>query len=141
MYYSSMKPIAFPVSVEFTLNLDLHLRRAYFDSGKQTENFKIDLLRDEVCKTFSILFKNTTVDIYKPIQLELHHHLPENKIVANLQSTDFCEDCVALDPDRLTFVTNEIPITTGCKNQRCNANLIVESLSNNELCVLIAINS
>lgn len=133
VYYASGKPLAFPVTIEFILNVDLQLRRAQLESGKHTQNFTVDLTQSEKCQTFPIIFKKMFVDIYKPIQLELRHRIPDNKVIDNLETNDFCEDCIALDPSHNSFVTNEIPITTGCKEQRCLSNLNITSSSDVEL--------
>lgn len=43
--------------------------------------------------------------------------------------TDFCDTCVALNPNDSKNVKNKVVFSTGCKNARCVADLRVTNVT------------
>lgn len=49
------------------------------------------------------------------------------KIIYNLLISEFCNTCVAVDPNDAKSVKNKVVFSTGCKAVRCVADLILQS--------------
>lgn len=120
MSYASVEPLTFEVATRFTIKLDPQLKRAKFsDDGQIEKQIVVSLTVNSQCRIYSIQLQYTLGDVFVPIALELHHQLEKD---FNTYS-EYCNDCVAINPLNVEFVQNQIVFSTGCREIRCVANL------------------
>lgn len=120
--------ITFPIGVNVKVNLDPEYNRALFkEDNLNTKDIYSKIETLENCRNFTIKLERLFFEIYKPIKLQMIYEL-ENKIGS---STEFCEQCVMVDPKVSNIIESEIPIATGCVKEICVADLSVSGFIEN----------
>ncbi|EDW01487.1 integrin alpha-PS3 [Drosophila grimshawi] len=100
--------------------IDAQLRRAKFTQTQSHEmSFNATAGTTQQCRVFDCEVRYSEKDIFQPIELEMHYEL--TKKVPD--SEEFCETCVAVDPDDAKVYTEKIIFSTGCKTDICVADL------------------
>lgn len=107
-----------------TIVLDMKYNRASFSPREiqKTQQYNIELSREQRCSDFIVYVRGTLGDIFKPISIEVKYDtvqkIPEH-------SQEFCETCVALDPRDSKTVSTKVTFSTGCSDERCVSDLAV----------------
>lgn len=79
--------------------------------------------QNEKCKNFVCDIRRSYADIFMPIEVEFKYEL-QNKIP---DSSEFCRECLAVDPLDAMHTKVKIPFITGCQQNICVADLSVKS--------------
>lgn len=84
----------------------------------------------ELCRNITVSVKFSIADIFKPIDIEMHYKIlntlanyTDNSIESISSTTEFCTSCVAVNPVDPKFVKNKVVFSTGCKSEKCIADL------------------
>lgn len=107
-----------------TIALDMKYNRASFSPREiqKTQQYNIELSREDRCSDFIVHVRGTLSDIFKPIHIEVKYDTVK-KIPGHSQ--EFCESCVALDPRDSKTVSTKVTFSTGCSGERCVSDLAV----------------
>lgn len=107
-----------------SIMLDTQYNRASF-SPREIEkvlNETTKLNQEERCNDYTIHLRGNLADIFKPLTIEYRYEpiegVPE-------YSHEFCETCVAMDPNEMKSAILKIAFSTGCSEQRCVSDLAV----------------
>ncbi|XP_060658574.1 integrin alpha-PS3-like isoform X1 [Drosophila nasuta] len=100
--------------------IDEQLKRAKFTQSQSNElSFNATAGTTQQCRVFSVEVRYSEKDIFQPIELEMHYEL----IKKVPDSEEFCETCVAVDPEDAKVFTEKIIFSTGCATEICIADL------------------
>ncbi|XP_034476583.1 integrin alpha-PS3 isoform X2 [Drosophila innubila] len=100
--------------------IDAKLKRAKFSQSQSHElSFNATAGTTQQCRVFDCEVRYSEKDIFQPIELEMHFDL--TKKVPD--SEEFCETCVAVDPEDAKVYTEKIIFSTGCATDICIADL------------------
>lgn len=120
----AMHPLDFTVRFHALIKLDGQLGRATFDDRTNLYEINSTVTADEQCVDLTAFVTFSVPDIFKPIELEMAYNViddvPQN-------SSDFCKNCVAVNPADPKSVKNKVVFSTGCKASKCVADLSVKS--------------
>lgn len=115
--------------VNITLKVDPQFGRAQFENRNNQFGFAVPIGVAELCRNMSVSVKFSIVDIFKPIDIEMHYKLlntlPNASVDSDAKSstTEFCSSCVAVNPVDPKFAKNKVVFSTGCRNEKCIADL------------------
>ncbi|KAM8711525.1 hypothetical protein ACLKA7_000636 [Drosophila subpalustris] len=102
------------------LVIDGQLKRAKFSQSQSHElSFNATAGTTQQCRVFDCEVRYSEKDIFQPIELEMHYELTR-KVP---DSEEFCETCVAVDPEDDKVYTEKIIFSTGCATEICIADL------------------
>ncbi|KAH8299896.1 hypothetical protein KR044_007351 [Drosophila immigrans] len=100
--------------------IDGQLKRAKFTQSQSNElSFNATAGTTQQCRVFECEVRYSEKDIFQPIELEMHYEL--TKKVPD--SEEFCETCVAVDPEDAKVYSEKIIFSTGCATEICIADL------------------
>ncbi|XP_030560119.1 integrin alpha-PS3 [Drosophila novamexicana] len=100
--------------------IDAQLKRATFTQTHSSElSFNATAGTTQQCRVFDCEVRYSEKDIFQPIELKMHYEL--TKKVPD--SEEFCETCVAVDPEDAKVYTEKIIFSTGCATDVCIADL------------------
>ncbi|XP_055326060.1 integrin alpha-PS3-like, partial [Sitodiplosis mosellana] len=135
--YESSFPIAFDVHFNATVRLDGQLGRAVFQDKRNQYGINSKITSDEQCILLEAFVTFSAVNIFRPIELEMTHHVLNDISNNNSGSSDdnnaasetqaFCGTCVAVNPNDSKTIKSKIVFSTGCRNARCTADLKIKS--------------
>ncbi len=107
------------------LAVDMQHNRASFSNSehKKVMNNTIKINNHPHCWEYDVFVKSSLAEIFKPIIIEVKFDLVK-KIPE--EGSEFCEDCVILDPKGSKVVTHKIPFITGCEGETCMSDLMLK---------------
>lgn len=126
----TMHPLDFAVRYHALIKLDGQLGRAKFDD--RTNLFEINgtVTVDEECVELTAFITFSIADIFNPIELEMAYNIVDGVPPVGQgehQSSEFCKNCVVVNPADPKSVKNKVVFSTGCKAAKCVADLSVKS--------------
>lgn len=97
----------------------------------------------ESCLEYDASVKYSLDDVYKPIDIEMHYQIlnpvpqtdngiEQDKFAENQSNNrkcilEFCDYCLAVNPDDPKLASNKIVFNVGCASERCVADLKLTS--------------
>ncbi|KAH8407473.1 hypothetical protein KR222_001829 [Zaprionus bogoriensis] len=116
----SNAPSAQQQEMAMRIVIDSQLKRAKFtQTQSNTLSFNATAGLTQQCRVFECEVQYSEKDIFQPIELEMHYEL----IKKVPDSEEFCETCVAVDPEDDKVYTEKIIFSTGCATEVCVADL------------------
>lgn len=120
--------------------IDEKLKRAKFtQTHSNTLSFNATAGMTQQCRVFDVEVQYSEKDIFQPIEMEMHyeltHKVPDSEgsfkktymreeYFKSFESLlEFCETCVAVDPEDAKVYTEKIIFSTGCLTDVCIADL------------------
>lgn len=131
-HFESPTNIDQELEVFMQISVDMLNNRASFSAQEPIKvmNNTIKINNYPYCWEYDVFVKSSLSDIFKPINIEVKYDLvkgiPE-------EGSEFCEDCVMLDPKGNKVVTHKIPFITGCEGETCMSDLILKGTPNVKL--------
>ncbi|KAJ6640903.1 Integrin alpha-PS3 [Pseudolycoriella hygida] len=112
-----------PTKMNIVIKVDPQFGRAHFPDQTNQMTFNTTALEVEQCREYDATVKFSVADIFKPIDLEMQHSVLD---IAP-DSSEFCSNCVAVNPFDSKVARNKIVFSTGCVNAKCVADLKLSS--------------
>lgn len=121
--FASIIKIKIFLETKFTIKMDQQLKRATFDDGTNEIVTQLPVTLSQTCSKYNIGVKFSLPDVFKPITFEVHHEV----ISVIPDSKEFCNSCVATNPEDSKVTRNNVVFITGCASTTCLADLVVVS--------------
>lgn len=103
--------------------MDQQLKRATFNDGTNEIVTQFPVTLSQSCSKYDIGVKFSLPDVFKPITFEVHHEV----ISVIPDDVQFCNTCVATNPEDSKITRNNVVFITGCASTTCLADLVVKS--------------
>uniref|UniRef100_A0A1B0DD26 Uncharacterized protein n=1 Tax=Phlebotomus papatasi TaxID=29031 RepID=A0A1B0DD26_PHLPP len=121
--WNLQSPTTFPSNVRLSIKViaDAQYGRITFPDGGKVQEFEVNVSPQNYshCRVFDVAVESRTEIIFKPIDLEMSWKILDN----TPQEGEFCQNCVYLNPNEVSYVRNQVVFNTGCKNTPCRADL------------------
>lgn len=121
----------------------MNRRATFMENGNNFLEVNTTANTIESCLEYDASVKYSLDDVYKPIDIEMHYQilnsvpqtyngiqviLLSNKIIQKpFLFPEFCEYCLAVNPDDAKVSSNKIVFNVGCASERCVADLKLSS--------------
>uniref|UniRef100_A0A182U096 Uncharacterized protein n=1 Tax=Anopheles melas TaxID=34690 RepID=A0A182U096_9DIPT len=120
--------VAFPVALQYTLDVDGQMGRASVGnrSSPEAPHESVTVSGDPICRQYSITVNASPTTLYKPIAIEVEFGMAATATPA--KGGPFCDRCAILDPDVSNHVQERIPFKTGCRKEVCETDLKITNI-------------
>ncbi|XP_308917.4 integrin alpha-PS3 [Anopheles gambiae] len=120
--------VAFPVALQYTLDVDGQMGRASVGnrSSPEAPHESVTVSGDPLCRQYSITVNASPTTLYKPIAIEVEFGMAATATPP--KGGPFCDRCAILDPDVSSHVQERIPFKTGCRKEVCETDLKITNI-------------
>lgn len=125
LYYESRTNVEQEHDLSLQLGVDMQHNRASFSpkEPKKVINITKKINNQPHCWEYDVYVKSSLADIFKPINIEVKYDLI-SKVPQDV--SEFCENCVTIDPNDPKVINYKVAFSTGCAGERCISDLVVK---------------